>query len=101
MAKTTCSDPTPGLVRMTKTMPPEVTMGKEFMAEMQLAAQACVAYVVVRDTVPPNASYVRSEPAATVDGKQLTWQIGNLEAGDTRSIKLWLKACLLYTSRCV
>jgi len=92
MAKTTCSDPTPGLVRMTKTMPPEVTMGKEFMAEMQLAAQACVAYVVVRDTVPPNASYVRSEPAATVDGKQLTWQIGNLEAGDTRSIKLWLKA---------
>ena len=62
------------------------------MAELHLAAQACAANVVVRDTVPANASYVRSEPAATVDGKQLTWQIGNLESGDTRSIKLWLKA---------
>ena len=54
------------------------------MAELHLTAQACAANVVVRDTVPANASYVRSEPAATVDGKQLTWQIGNLESGESR-----------------
>ena len=62
------------------------------MAELHLTAQACAANVVVRDTVPANASYVRSEPAATVDGKQLTWQVGDLESGDSRDIKLWLKA---------
>jgi len=90
--KTTCSDPTGGLIKMSKTMPPEATLGREFMAELNLTAQVCAGNVVVRDTVPPNVSYVRSEPAATVEGKQLTWQIGNLEAGDSRKIKLWLKA---------
>ena len=90
--KTTCSDPTSGLIKMNKTMPPEASLGSEFMAELHLTAQACAANVVVRDTVPANASYVRSEPAATVDGNRLTWQIGNLEAGESRDIKLWLKA---------
>ena len=90
--KTTCSDPTWGLIKMNKTMPPEAALGGEFMAELQLTAQACAANVVVRDTVPANASYVRSEPAATVDGKQMTWQFGNLESGESRDIKIWLKA---------
>ncbi|MCX6928689.1 MAG: hypothetical protein NT154_36575 [Verrucomicrobia bacterium] len=91
-AKTTCSDPTWGLIKMNKTMPPEAALGSEFMAELHLIAQACAANVVVRDTVPANASYVRSEPAATVDGNRLTWQLGDLESGDSRDIKLWLKA---------
>ena len=91
-AKITCSDPTGGMVKLSKIMPPEAALGSEFMAELNLTAQACVANVVVRDTVPANVSYVRSEPAATADGKQLTWQIGNLESGDSRKIKLWLKA---------
>ncbi len=90
--KATCSDPTGGLIKLGKTMPAEATLGREFMAELNLTAQACAANVVVRDTVPANASYVRSEPAATVNGKQLTWQIGDLEAGAARKIKLWLKA---------
>ena len=77
---------------MNKTMPPEASLGGEFMAELHLTAQACAGNVVVHDTVPANASYVRSEPAATVDGNLLTWQIGNLEAGESRDIKLWLKA---------
>lgn len=82
--KATCSDPTGGLIKLGKTMPAEATLGREFMAELNLTAQACAANVVVRDTVPANASYVRSEPAATVNGKQLTWQIGDLEAGAAR-----------------
>jgi uncharacterized repeat protein (TIGR01451 family) len=91
-AKATCSDPTRGLIKMSKTMPAEAALGSEFMAELQLTAQGCAANVVVRDTVPANASYVRSEPAATVNGAQLTWLVGDLESGDTRDIKLWLKA---------
>ena len=90
--KTTCSDPTWGLIKMSKTMPAEASLGGEFMAQLHLTAQACAANVVVRDTVPANASYVRSEPPATVNGSQLTWQVGDLESGDSRDIKLWLKA---------
>jgi uncharacterized repeat protein (TIGR01451 family) len=90
--KTTCGDPTWGLIRMNKTMPAEASLGAEFMAELRLTAQACAANVVVRDTVPVGTSYVRSEPAASVDGNQLTWPVGNLESGESRNIKLWLKA---------
>lgn len=90
--KTGCSDPTWGLIRMTKTMPPEVSLGSEFMAELNLTAQACAARVVVRDTVPPGTSYVRSEPPARVEGDELVWTFATMEGGETRTIKLWLKA---------
>src|SRR5579859_5387310 len=66
--KVSCADPTPGLIKLTKTMPPEVSMGNEFATELHLTAQGCVANVVVRDTVPANASYLRSEPSAAVEG---------------------------------
>ncbi len=77
---------------MTKTMPPEVMLGAEILENLHLTAQACVANVEVRETVPANAAYVRSEPSATVDGKNLTWRLGNLEAGEVREIRVWLKA---------
>ena len=67
--KGTCADATGGLIKMNKTMPPEVALGSEFTTELHLVAQACAANVVVRDTVPANAAYVRSEPSATADGK--------------------------------
>ncbi len=89
--KTGCSDPTWGLIRMTKTMPPEATLGQEFMAQLNLTAQACAAIVVVRDTVPDNASYVRSEPPAKVEGNQLVWRFETMEAGESKVIKIWLR----------
>jgi uncharacterized repeat protein (TIGR01451 family) len=91
-AKTTCSDPTWGLIRMTKTMPAEVTLGAEFTAELKVSAAACAGNVVVRDTVPANATYVRSEPAATVEGNQLIWKLGDLDANASQTIKITLKA---------
>jgi uncharacterized repeat protein (TIGR01451 family) len=90
--KTTCNEATPGLIKMTKMMPPEISLGGEFIAQLHLTAQACVGNVVVHDTVPANSSFVRSEPAAIVDGSQLTWQVGNLDSGESRDIKVWLKA---------
>ncbi len=77
---------------MTKAMPAETTLGGEFTAELTVTAQACAANVVVHDAVPANATYVRSEPNASVDGNQLTWNIGDLDAGESRTIKVSLKA---------
>jgi uncharacterized repeat protein (TIGR01451 family) len=91
-AKTDCSDPTWGLIKMTKTMPREASLGSEFQADLSIVAQGCAANVIVRDTVPAGASYVRSEPAATVEGDQLIWKIGNMDAGQTIAAKIWFKA---------
>ena len=91
-AKVSCADPTWGLIRMTKAMPAEATLNGEFTASLSLTAQGCAANVVVRDIVPDGATYVRSEPAATVDGNQLVWNIGEMDAGQTINAKIWLKA---------
>lgn len=77
---------------MTKTMPPEATLGGEFAADLNITAQGCAGNVVIRDVIPDNASYVRSEPAATVEGNQLIWKIGNMEAGQNIRAKVWFKA---------
>lgn len=90
--KVGCGDPTWGLIRMTKTMPAEASLGGEFTAELKLSAAACAGNVVVRDTVPAGASYVRSEPAATVEGNELVWKIGNMDGGESKSIKVTFRA---------
>jgi uncharacterized repeat protein (TIGR01451 family) len=77
---------------MTKAMPAEAALGSEFMTELTLTAQACAARVVVRDVIPPGTSYVRSEPAAKLEGNELVWSFATMEASETQKIKLWLKA---------
>jgi uncharacterized repeat protein (TIGR01451 family) len=91
-AKAGCTDATWGLIRLSKTMPAEASLGSEFQAGLTIAAQGCAANVVVRDTVPAGTTYVRSEPAATVEGEQLIWNIGNMDAGQTINAKIWFKA---------
>lgn len=77
---------------ISKNMPPEVAMGEEFMYELSVRAGSCAGDVVVTDLVPEGATYVRSEPAAKVDGRKLTWTLGDLNAGQTQPIKIWVKA---------
>lgn len=90
--KTGCSEATWGIIHLTKAMPAEASLGAEFVSELTLAAQACAANVVLRDTIPAGASYVRSEPAAAVEEGQLVWKLGNLDAGQTVKAKVWFKA---------
>jgi uncharacterized repeat protein (TIGR01451 family) len=87
-----CSEITTGLIRMSKRTPAEVSLGQEFMYELNPTAVACAGNVVVTDQVPPGATYVRSEPPAEVSGDRLIWRLQNMEPGETRSLKVWLKA---------
>ena len=48
-----------GNVRLIKTMPGEAAFGQEFMYQLQVIANENVADVIVRDTVPEGAVYVR------------------------------------------
>jgi len=83
---------TSGLVRMSKKMPAEATLGQEFMYELNPVATGCAGNVVVTDRVPAGTTYVRSEPAAEVQGDRLTWHLNDMEPGDARAIKVWVKA---------
>ncbi len=89
---TSYSDGTSGPIRMSVVMPVEATLGGEFVVDLTFTAQGRATNVVVRDTIPANASYVRSEPAATVEGDHLVWKIGNMDTGQTISARIWFKA---------
>ena len=90
--QTGCTAPTAGLVKLTKVMPAEASLGSEFTAELHLTAADCVANVVVEDTVPAGATYVRSDPAANVTGTGLIWKLGNMDAGESRTIQVTFRA---------
>lgn len=87
-----CSEITTGLVGMTKKMPAEVTLGQEFMYELNPVANGCAGNVVITDHIPAGATYVRSEPPAEVQGEHLVWRFHDMQPGDARNIKVWLRA---------
>ncbi len=87
-----CADSTWGLICLSKSVPPEIALGSEFAMELKIVAQACAANVVVRDAIPAGVTYLRSEPAAVVEGSQLIWKLGDLDANQTVVGKVWYKA---------
>ena len=48
--------------------------------------------VVVTDTLPPGMVYLRSSLRPVSVGKQIAWRIGNLAAGKSRTLTVWLQA---------
>jgi uncharacterized repeat protein (TIGR01451 family) len=73
-------------------VPAEATVGEEFMYELTPTAASCAGNVVITDRVPAGAVYVRSDPTAQVQGDRLIWNLGDLEAGQAQSLKVWFKA---------
>jgi uncharacterized repeat protein (TIGR01451 family) len=53
--------------------------------------------VVVTDTLPSGMSYVSSNPAGTVSGSTVTWDLGTMAPGAIRAITLMLKGDQLGT----
>lgn len=87
-----CTDPTHGLVSLSKQMPKEAALGQEFEYQLLLNSSECVGNIVVTDQVPEGASYVRSEPSAEASGSTLTWRLGEMDASQRGVIRVWLKA---------
>lgn len=81
-----------GLVNLAKKAPGMVSVGDEFSYEMVATATTDVADTTIVDTVPKGATYVSSEPAAAQDGDKLTWKLGDLNQGESKSILVRLKA---------
>jgi uncharacterized repeat protein (TIGR01451 family) len=87
-----CITPTHGLVSLAKDMPKEASLGQTFEYQLKLSSKDCVGNVVITDQVPAGASFVKSEPAAQVDGNRLSWRMPTMDAGQSQAIRVWLKA---------
>ncbi len=48
--------------------------------------------VVVTDNLPDGITYVSSEPAAQASGQVLTWSLGSVDGGATKSVRIQVKA---------
>ena len=91
-SNTKCSVITSGLIQMSKTMPAEAVLGEPFTYELKPMATGCAGNVVVTDEVPAGATLVSTEPQASVQGNKLVWNLGNLDAGETKPLKVTIKA---------
>jgi uncharacterized repeat protein (TIGR01451 family) len=80
------------LVTLQKNAPGLVTIGEEFSYDLNVTAKDAVAAVNVMDTLPDGATFVSAEPAATKEGNRLTWNLGDLNQGESKNIKVTLKA---------
>ncbi|MEI6085090.1 MAG: OmcB family cysteine-rich outer membrane protein [Verrucomicrobiota bacterium] len=80
------------LLQLTKRVPAKATLGSTILAEIIVTALADCANVTITDTIPAGATLVKSEPAATVNGQKLTWNMDTLDKSAQQSIKVWYKA---------
>jgi uncharacterized repeat protein (TIGR01451 family) len=80
-----------GCVRLLKQMPAEAAYGQEFAYQLTVFAGENVADVLVRDLVPDGAVFVRSEPPARVTGNLLEWTWTEMDAGQTKEIRIWIR----------
>ncbi len=80
------------LVRLQKRLPLEVVQGEEFSYDLVITALNDAQDIVVTDTIPAGASFVRSDPAANRDAQQLFWRFPTLRKDSAEWIRVWLKA---------
>lgn len=80
------------LVRLQKRVPAEVTHGQEYSYDLIVTAADAAQDVIVTDTIPAGASFVRSEPPSSKDAQQLMWRYPGIQKGAAQTIRVWLKA---------
>lgn len=88
---TQCSVIDTGLVHMSKTLPADATLGQPFTYELKPTAVGCAANVVVTDEIPAGATLVGTDPQAVVQGDKLTWNLGNMDPGESRTLQVTLR----------
>jgi uncharacterized repeat protein (TIGR01451 family) len=79
-------------VSLVKNAPSLVSVGDQFTYDLAVTAKDDVTQTTVMDTLPAGASFVSSEPTTTPDGRKLTWDLGDINRGETKAIKVTLKA---------
>lgn len=85
----TCDD---CVVDLCQRAPESAIVGSAYPIYITITARKECANVVVNQTLPHDAEFVRSEPAAQPDNNHaLNWEFPHLESGETQSICVWVK----------
>lgn len=79
-------------VVITKRYPSKIDLGTEYMVELQVKAIDNASNVVITETLPKAATFVRSEPSANNNGGNVSWTVDNLHKGSVKTIRFWLRA---------
>lgn len=81
-------------IAIEKTAPATATVGGEFMYDIIVTntSDLEITNAVLTDPLPNGIEYVSSNPAAQVSGNNLTWNLGNIEGGGTRSATITVRA---------
>lgn len=80
------------LYTLTKSVRRQVVVGQPFDYVYTLTAKTALKNVVVSDEVPAGASLVSTSPVADVSGSAISFPVGELAAGDSRTLTATLKA---------
>ncbi len=75
-------------IAIAKQAPPSAVVGERFRYTITVSnpAQVPAPQVCVYDFLPPGIQYQSSTPAAHVNGQTLTWSVGTLEGGGSRTM---------------
>jgi uncharacterized repeat protein (TIGR01451 family) len=81
-------------VSVTKTGPPTAAVGAEVPYTITVTNIGKVESreITVQDGVPEGLQYIRSQPPATVEGSQLIWTLGALQAGQSHTVEAVFKS---------
>lgn len=79
------------VVQLTRRVPPTGTVGQILENDLIITALQDACDVKLIYYVPGDATVIRSDPPAQVQGKRLTWMIDSMARGEVRNIKVWLK----------
>lgn len=62
-----------------------------YRAEVSNAGDVMARQLVASASIPPNMTYLKSDPPARVVGNQLTWELGDMQPGVIRSLNIQVR----------
>lgn len=77
---------------LTKSGPPMRYLGRAAQFDLTLTNPGDIAArdVVITDSLPHGATFLRAEPDGQRSGDAISWQVGSLEPGQSRTVRIWL-----------
>lgn len=82
---------TESLLRVTTNAPRDAVLGQSYTSEVNVTSVSDTGNVVIATQLPNGAQYLRSEPAAQVNGNSISWQFAKMKKNESKKLKVWLK----------
>lgn len=80
-----------GLVNVSKKLPGLIELGQEATYTIEVQARENARNLTIREEIPANTKFIRSEPEAVVVGNQLIWSFPMLERGSSKTLAVTLR----------